>query len=33
MDAEQRREAIRNLVDKARQRRGVRELDMVPETM
>ena len=33
MDAEQRRETIRNLVDKARQRRGVRELDMVPETM
>ena len=33
MDAEKRRETIRNLVDKARQRRGVRELDMVPETM
>ena len=33
MDAERRREAIRNLVNKARQRRGVRELDMVPETM
>jgi uncharacterized membrane protein YdbT with pleckstrin-like domain len=33
MDAERRRETIRNLVDKARQRRGVREIDMVPETM
>ena len=33
MDAEKRRETIRTLVDKARQRRGVRELDMVPETM
>ena len=31
MDAEKRREAIRSLVDKARQRRGVRELDMAPE--
>jgi uncharacterized membrane protein YdbT with pleckstrin-like domain len=33
MGAEQRRETLRNLVDKARQKRGVRELDMVPETM
>ena len=33
MDAQQRRETIRSLVDKARQRRGVRELDMVPEQM
>ena len=31
MDAQQRRETIRSLVDKARQRRGVRELDMAPE--
>ncbi|MFL6856563.1 MAG: PH domain-containing protein [Allosphingosinicella sp.] len=30
--AEARRERLRDLVDKARQRRGVREIDMVPET-
>jgi uncharacterized membrane protein YdbT with pleckstrin-like domain len=29
----QRREALRDLVDKARQRRGVREIDMVPEAL
>jgi uncharacterized membrane protein YdbT with pleckstrin-like domain len=33
VDCERRRETIRGLVDKARRKRGVRELDMVPETM
>jgi uncharacterized membrane protein YdbT with pleckstrin-like domain len=32
-DAQQRREALRDLVDKARQRRRVREIDMVPEAL
>jgi uncharacterized membrane protein YdbT with pleckstrin-like domain len=32
-DAQRRREEIRKLVDKARQRRGVREIDMVPEAL
>ena len=31
LGAEARRETIRALVDKARQKRGVREIDMVPE--
>jgi uncharacterized membrane protein YdbT with pleckstrin-like domain len=31
VDCERRRETIRTLVDKARRKRGVRELDMVPE--
>ncbi|MDB5693595.1 MAG: hypothetical protein JWO81_2658 [Alphaproteobacteria bacterium] len=32
-DAQRRRETLRDLVDKARQRRRVREIDMVPEAL